>query len=136
MNRASTVLTTVSIALMLFPLSVAGVGQTTTPRAHDPNRLEAVTIVVRPGGFPLKVIRLPYGLYSLGILNRSGVDDLALELDRMPGTSLEGAPVERAGSGALTARKARWLQRVVLSPGTYRLRVVGRSTWVCSIEVK
>ena len=105
-------------------------------RVHNPNVPEALTIVIRPEGFAQKVVRVPRGIYALGVFNRSGLDDLALELDRMPGRTIEGPAAERVSTGVAAKRTARWLRRVTLTPGTHRLRVSNRPAWVCTIEVR
>lgn len=127
------------VAILALGFSMLGWTQTAShrpKRPHNPNAIEALTIVIRPEGFRPGAVRVPFGHYELGIYNRSGLHNLPLEFERMPGNALDGPAAERVANGVAEKRTARWIKHVVLTPGTYRLRVTNRARWACRIDVQ
>ncbi len=125
--------------LLMLGLSLLAGAQTASQRPkrpHNPNAIEALTIVIRPEGFWPPAMRIPFGHYALGVYNRSGLHDLELELDRMPGNGGAGQAEARIASGIAQKRTARWTKHVQFAPGSYRLRVASRPAWACRIEVQ
>lgn len=126
-----------TLAFVFIVVVNAGFGQVSVQRpnkVHDPNRTEALTVVVRPDGFGESKICVPAGRYSLSIFNRSGIDDLPLTLDRMAGES--SAVVNQAlRNGKADAKTSHLVERLVLTKGSYRVQVPTRPTWVLRIEV-
>ncbi len=124
------------ILLLTLPASLGAQSAALRPnRPHDPNVSEPLTLVLRPGGFPVKVLKIPRGKYILNILNRTGKHDVPIELDRMPGASIEGPAAENTAAGVMNRGITHMHRFVELAPGTYRLRVPGNARWVCALEV-
>jgi hypothetical protein len=90
-------------------------------------RIEASVITLRPSGFDPKVITRSEGPMILVVLNRAGLEDISLNLDRQAGNRLRAARVNR--------HKPRWGEVFNLSPGEYTLGVEGRPEWSCRITV-
>ena len=104
-------------------------------RAPNANSAEAIPIVVSPYGFPQTSFTLPAGSYIFVVLNRTGFDDITVYLERMPGNSMTDSPAQREFGDTVGASRARLVKNTKLTPGTYRLRVANRPTWVCAIHV-
>lgn len=127
-----------AIASTFFILTTAAsFGQLSIQRpnkVHNPNRTEALTIIVRPSGFGESEIRVPAGRYSLSVFNRSGIDDLPIVLERMAG---ERSPtVEQAlRNDRADVRLSRFVDRRMLTKGSYRVRIPTHPKWVLKIEV-
>lgn len=94
-------------------------------RAHDPNREEELTFVLRPEGFGITKLQLPSGKYAVLVLNRSGREDVPIALERAAAQSGNSA-VDLFRKPAIDKARARHLERLVLSKGTYRLFVPNR----------
>jgi len=109
-------------------------GETQT-RGRDPNSPEAISFVVSPYGFAQSSLYLHAGTYLFVVLNRTGFEDITVYLERMPGTSLTGAPARQEFGDSVGASRVRLLRGARLTPGTYRIRVENRPTWVCAIHV-
>jgi hypothetical protein len=106
--------------------------------AHDPNGAHAISIVVHLEGFETRTISLPAGRYLFAMLNRSGFQNLAMALEKMPGNSITGAPSQVSFSEPMDPVKNHLLKSVQLTPGTYRLREVHHDhpAWVITIQVQ
>ncbi|MBZ5579779.1 MAG: hypothetical protein LAP40_24750 [Acidobacteriia bacterium] len=106
--------------------------------ALDPNRAQPISIVVRLEGFETRTISLPAGRYLFAMLNRSGFQNLALALEKMPGNSIAGTASQQSFSEPVDAVKNRLLKSVQLTPGTYRLREVHHDhpAWLITIRVQ
>ena len=117
-------------------LWTSAISSGTSPQArrHDPNTPEAIPIVVSPDGFLKQTLSLPEGAYVFVVLNRTGFRDITVYLERMPGNT--GTPSQREFGDTVGASRARLVKNAKLTPGTYRLRVEGRPSWVCAIQVK
>lgn len=104
-------------------------------RSRDPNKAEAIPIVVSPFGFPQTSFELPAGSYVFVVLNRTGFHDIAVYLERMPGNNVTDTPAAREFGDTVGASRDRLVKNAKLTPGTYRLRVANRPTWICAIHV-
>jgi hypothetical protein len=134
MHRRSTIVMTVS-ALVLISGSLL-IGQTPRGRVHDPMKAEVLTLPLLPEGFATQEVTVDAGLYWIDVLNRTSARGLRIEIDRMPGVSVHGNPLKREVEGAEDSPRSRFLKAVRLTPGTYRVRVAGRPSWVCALHVR
>jgi hypothetical protein len=117
-------------------LTIASVfGAASQNRTRDPNKAEAIPIVVSPSGFPQTSLDLPAGSYVFVVFNRTGFDDITVYLERMPGNNLTDTPAAQEFGDTVGASRARLVKSAKLTPGTYRLRVANRPTWICAIHV-
>jgi hypothetical protein len=105
-------------------------------RAHDPQKAEVLTIPLLPQGFAAPEIILEAGAYWINISNRSTVQDIRFEIDRMPGKDLAATPLKQEAAGVEDRVRANFLRPLRLTQGTYRVRVVDHPDWVCAITVK
>jgi hypothetical protein len=129
---------------ILLAAQMICVGQTVpvqTPPAttvHNPNVPEAIPIVVHVQGFERQTISLPFGVYVLAIINRSGLQNLEFVLELMPTTSIAGAATSQVFDAPAGSAAAPVLQNVQLTAGTYRLREIhiDHPLWVVAIQVK
>jgi len=96
---------------------------------------EAIPIVISPYGFVQASLSIPAGSYAFVVLNRSGFDNIAVYLERMPGNNVTDVPMRQEFGDTVSTSRARLVRNANLTPGTYRLRVGNRSTWVCAIQV-
>jgi hypothetical protein len=132
---------TLSMSLMILA-ALAAPGWAQSPSAANArtystkNVVKALTVVVWPDGFRRREIAIPAGEFSLGVFNQSGIKGLAVAFDRMADAGLQGPVAERLADGAPKGWAGLWAKRLTLTPGTYRLQVVGRPAWVCSVVVK
>ena len=126
-------MTTASLILISVSLLVA---QSPRSRVHDPAKPEVLTLPLLPEGFAAHEVTVDAGLYWIDVLNRTSVQGLRIEIDRMPGVSVHGNPLKREVDGEEDRSRSRFLKAVRLSPGTYRVRVSGRPSWVCAIHVR
>lgn len=125
-----------ALALMLAQGPVVYSADSHAPtKVHDPNRVESIPIVIMADGFACNSMQLPSGFYALLFLNRSGNRSVQVSLEQMPGSSIIGPAARQVLASTVDSADARRLETVVLAPGTYRLTVPGRTTWVCSIAV-
>ena len=103
---------------------------------RDPNTPEAIPIVVSPDGFLQNTISLPPGAFVFVVLNRTGLHDITVYLERVAGNSVAGTALRQEFGENVGAGKTRLVKGAKLTPGTYRLRVENRPDWVCAIQVK
>lgn len=95
--------------------------ETTSPR------VETELITIEPYGFEPAEIRRPQGRFRLGIDNRSGLEDIELQ-------------VETAGRSRVPILKNRnrrlsWREEVDLPPGNYLIRETNHPEWTCLITI-
>ena len=128
------------IVVSLGILCLVGLGTTlgasTQNLSHDPNRPEAIPIVVSPDGFLRTTFSLPPGSFVFVALNRTGWRDITVYLERMAGNTVAGAVSQQVFGEAIGVGKTRFVKSATLTPGTYRLRVANRPGWVCAIQVQ
>lgn len=117
------------------PLSVTTPSSTAAPMKavsasqgnSSAQRLEAETIAIRPWGFEPEEIIRPRGKFILRVDNRSGLDEVDLQITREIGGPLHAARVPRG--------KLDWRELIDPPPGTYVLRETGHPAWSCRIIV-
>ena len=126
----------ISLSVIWLFASTMASGQPSQNRRHDPNTPEAIPIVVSPDGFLQRTFSLPEGTYLFVVLNRTGFRDITVYLERMPGNNLVDRPARQEFGDKVGASKVRLVKNTKLTPGTYRLRVENRPSWVCGIQVK
>lgn len=97
----------------------------TEERKRVPMGWELIT--VQPGGFEPKEITRPAGPFLLLVDNRSGIPDLALQLDHEAGNRLRAVRVAR--------HKLDWQEKFDLAPGTYTLTEASNPGWACRITI-
>jgi hypothetical protein len=121
-------------ALTLGVLAVASnrlsqEGGEATDAQSNPNRPQAemLPVMLRAGGFVPREISRPAGEYVLSINDQSGLQGVALRLDRENGNRMHEAKVSR--------RKPYWRQLLRLTPGTYLITEANHPEWVCRITV-
>lgn len=90
-------------------------------------KVEASVITLRPSGFDPKEITRSEGRVILVVLNRTGLEDISLGLDRQAGGRLRAASVNR--------HKPRWGEIFNLTPGKYILSEESHPEWTCTITV-
>jgi hypothetical protein len=129
---------TLLATLHLFFISALGIvlsAPVLQNRTHDPNRPEAVPVVVLPHGFSQQTFWLPAGVYAFVVVNRTGFREITCYLERMPGDRIDGLATSQEFGGTATD-KNRLVRNARLTVGTYRLRVDGRLSWVSEIHVR
>ena len=90
-------------------------------------RVETEVITIRPTGFEPAQISRPQGRFLLAINNRSGLQEITLNLDREAGNRL---PKKQKPKG-----KSRWSEVMDLPPGRYILAESNHPKWVCKITI-
>jgi len=135
MNRLYRVFATTLVPLLISTGIAFSLG-TTQNKGHDPNRPEAVPIVLLPQGFSNPSLSLPPGIYAFVIVNRTGFQSVSIQLERMPGAGSDGPAARQEFVKAVGEKNARTIRSARLTKGTYRLRVEGRPAWVSEIQVR
>jgi hypothetical protein len=105
-------------------------------RAHDPNKAEVLTLLLRPEGFSAPAVKVDAGVYWVDVVNRSTVRNVNVEIDRLPGSDMAATVATHAVAGQEDLNLSRFTKALQLTPGTYRVSIAGHPKWVCSITVK
>lgn len=113
-------------------VSLAGRETTAVPSSSTtpdkpPVRVEAERLVVRRHGFEPAEITRPHGRFLIALDNRSGTDDLDLQL-----AAEHGSESRRV---SLSVGKTRWREILNLPPGSYLLTEAGHPQWQCRITI-
>lgn len=103
---------------------------TPAPKPSPPNRKVDGLIVLtlsRFGFEPANTLERAMGHLMISVLNRSGVRNLNLRLDRVAGSRLRDVnmPIE----------KGKWEEEIDLAPGEYVLSEANHPNWICRITV-
>lgn len=93
-------------------------------RHHD---MTVEMISVGPEGFEPTSLTRPGGRFLLAINNRSGLEELSLQLIREDGKLMQQARVNR--------KRPNWRSIVNLPAGAYRLTETTHADWVCRIVI-
>jgi hypothetical protein len=94
-------------------------------RAKEP--LEVETITAGPTGFgPIEISR-PKGRFILMVRNKSGAEELSLQLARENGNRLQAK--------RLTKGQRAWNNFLDLTPGLYVLSEANHPDWTCRIKI-
>lgn len=120
---ALTFVVTAAIAIGRGSLSGASA---TNPQNDKSTEVEMVTL--RPWGFEPAQITRPPGPFALVVENRSEFEPIDVSLDVESGPKLHAL--------GLSKSKTKWRQKLVLTPGTYRLREASHPEWSCLITVQ
>jgi hypothetical protein len=94
---------------------------------NKPKLTDSVLVTIFPGGFNRTQITSPAIPFFLLIENRSGLSGVSLRLDRVAGSRLTTAAVER--------EQPNWADLLDLSPGEYVLSEANHPDWICHITV-
>ena len=94
-------------------------------RVHD---MTVEMISVGPERFQPAELARPSGRFQLAVNNRSGLEELSLQLIREDGKLVQHARVNR--------KQPNWRSVVNLSAGTYRLTETSHPDWICTIVIK
>jgi hypothetical protein len=90
-------------------------------------RGEVVLITLRRTGIEPSEIKQPAGSFLLTIDNRSGSEEIALQLTRETGGRLQDVHIPR--------KKSNWRDVLNLHPGNYVLTEANHPEWVCHITI-
>jgi len=82
---------------------------------------------LRASGFETKEISISAGDYFVVIQNATGLDEVALRIERETG--------QRVHEMRLSRLKKRWRQMVHFTPGQYVVSEVDHPEWTCHITV-
>jgi len=93
----------------------------------NPQRVETELITLEPHGFEPAEITRPHGRFRLGIDNRSGLENIELQVES----------VDRSRVPVLKNRNRRlsWREEVDLPPGQYVIRETNHPEWTCQITI-
>src|SRR5262249_41093090 len=91
------------IAVTTFPLLLM-FGHAMALRAQAPlsrvlAKAEVLTLPLLPEGFASSRVTVDAGVYWIDVLNRTSVRGLRVEIDRMPGATLQDIPERREAEG-------------------------------------
>lgn len=135
-----------AIGLAVFVLGAFGLIMARTLATKEPRKLNptrAATAAPTPPakkfdgliglklsrfGFEQTEIERPKGHQLIYVVNRSGIAQLAFQLDRKVGRG-------HLKEVALPATKGAWRDEIELAPGEYRLSVVDHPDWTCRITI-
>jgi hypothetical protein len=87
-----------------------------------------IQLLLRPEGFDSQTLTIDRGRYILILLNRTGLENLALRVSRVVGNSEK--PKELMFEGK---KKYRIDNLIDLTPGDYVITVLEHPDWVCRI---
>jgi hypothetical protein len=90
-------------------------------------RIETELVTIRRHGFEPQEITRPADPFVLAVENRSGLEEVALRLDRADGNRLKEVNVPR--------KKLNWRDAFDLPPGRYVLTEANHPDWVCNITI-
>ena len=76
-------------------------------RGHDPDIPEAIPIVVSPDGFLQRTLSIPNGSYVFVIVNRTGLWDITVSLERMTSFHSAKRSLQEPAAAALAFRPCR-----------------------------
>jgi hypothetical protein len=124
--------------LALLLVSQLGWGQNNASpmQPADPARPQVLTLSLQLEGFAHETLTVKAGYYIVVIFNHSGARDLEIDLERMPGASVDGAAAQQFFGEPAQSHNGIISKMVNLSPGTYRVRVPKRPSWVYKVVVQ
>lgn len=98
-----------------------------TAATKTPMRIETELVTIRRHGFePVEIIR-PAGPFVLAVENRSGIEDVALQLNAVSGVRLKEVLVPQT--------KLDWRDFFDLAPGDYSLTEANHPGWICHLTI-
>ena len=99
--------------------------------ANQLKRVDAEVLALFPQGFrPQQIVR-PEGKFILAFNNRTGLDDISIELAVTP----VGKAASRVGEKRMEKGVARWTPIMDLPAGEYTVSVPGHPEWTCRIVI-
>jgi hypothetical protein len=125
----------VHLLLILFIGLSIDMSGTPQSQGRIPSSAEAITVVISPQGFAQTTLSLQTGSYVFMVVNRTGLDDIRVHLERASGESGTANSSQEQFAVVVTTTRARFARNAKLTPGMYRLRVDNRPAWVCTIHV-
>jgi hypothetical protein len=107
-------------------------GSSSSPAAivtqdNSSERVEAELITLKRTGFEPREINRPAGRFILVVHNRSGLEEMSLDLVRENGERIKSVRVHR--------KKLDWKEVITLPPGVYLLRELNNPEWTCRINI-
>lgn len=105
----------------------AGITSGPSKISFNQERVEAELITIRPTGFEPAQITRAGGRFVLAVDNRSGFEEVDLQLNRETGSREREALVHR--------KQLDWREFVDLPPGRYVLKEVNHPDWACLITI-
>ena len=110
----------------------SSVNSTATPvltatQGRPHSNMEAELITVTPNGFEPLEINRPKGSFLLMVQNRSGLPDVAIQLNRKAGPNLRALQLPR--------EQPNWDDVIDLEPGRYVLTEADHPGWSCRITI-
>jgi hypothetical protein len=90
-------------------------------------QVEVSVVTLRPQGFDPKEITRTEGRLILVVNDRTGLDEVSLNIDRQGGSRLRNIQVER--------KRKTWGDIIELTPGEYLITEAGHPDWTCRITV-
>lgn len=119
-----------SISVTEAPATPSKPAAAASATQSGPNKTEPFTariITIRRMGMEPREITCPKGRVLLAVHNRTGLDEVVLNVDRVGGSRLHQ---ERLSSG-----KADWRVFANFTPGSYVLSEANHPEWSCNITV-
>jgi hypothetical protein len=89
--------------------------------------IEGFVVTLHPQGFQPDAITRKQGRLAVIVINKSGLRDISVNLDREAGGRLVATPVSR--------EKRLWGDAIELPPGRYLLTEASHPKWVCKITI-
>lgn len=90
-----------------------------------------IQLLLRPEGFDSKTLAVAKGRYILILQNRTGLENLALQVSRVVGNG------EKPKDVMFDAKKRYRIDSLIdLTPGDYVVTVQGHPEWVCRITTR
>jgi hypothetical protein len=90
-----------------------------------------IQLLLRPEGFDSKTLAIAKGRYILILLNRTGLENLALQVSRIVGNG------EKPKDIMFDSKKKYRIDSLIdLTPGDYVVTVQGHPEWVCRITTR
>ena len=121
----------IALTFVVTATIVIGRGSPSGAAATNPNNdrpIEVEIVTLRPWGFEPAQITRPPGPFLLAVDNHSELDQIDVSLDVEAGPKLHAL--------GLSKGKTKWRQKLVLTPGTYRLNEASHPEWSCLITVQ
>jgi hypothetical protein len=112
--------TALDAALPVSPVAYAA-------RPQSKQFIEGLVITLHPQGFQPSAITRTQGRLAVIVINKSGLRDISVNLEREVGARLLATPISR--------EKRLWGDAIELSPGRYVLTEASHPKWVCNITV-
>jgi hypothetical protein len=116
------------ITATINPIPSTQKNEAVTVPETDPNY--NLLLVLRPEGIEPNAISIPKGAVRLILLNRSGVDEPLIQLNRVVGNKEKLKEVKLE-----TKKGGRWYGLLDLTPGDYVVSSLTQPQWECKITV-